>query len=408
MREVLVKIKSASHRCEDLEIPCELSVTVKELKKLIQFSYPLHPEVGDQRLIYAGHLLEDSQTLAQVLLPNSEPSQSSFTLHLACTSNIFQPQRQQPSGAQETKDAPKTPAPAAAQSMSYGQQRSAGVPPELLSLHQQYVQQMMTYMNEWSQGRYNSVDWSNLQHVNPIYYANSQNASVDSPGGSGTSDTPTPDRGNTTGESTQDIPNADSGETARIAETARVEENARVAVEAARAAAEAARVANAARVAAARRDDDDPPRDIIDWMYTLSRVALIFSVVYFYSNFTRFFLVVILSALVFILQRRPFLWNGRQPAVQEAPAAAPRPIGNPIPEPPREEERQPEVNANGVNAVAGEGVNPPETQDATVAEENPVELIAEAQENARINPRDVTWTFLTTFFTSLIPEIPQN
>jgi len=314
---------------------------------------------------------------------------------------------------QETnKDAPKTPAPPAAQSMPYGQ-RTAGVPPELLGLHQQYVNQMMNYMSEWSQGRYNSVDWNNLQHLNPIYYPNSQNttqnASVDSPGAT-SSGTPTPDRGNT-GESTQDIPNANTAEVARLAETARVEENARVAVEAARAAAEAARVANAARVAAAR-DDDDPPRDIIDWMYTLSRVALIFSVVYFYSNFTRFFLVVILSALVFILQRRPFLWNGRQPAVQEAPAAAPRPIANPAPEPepPREGEPQPEpeVHANGVNAVAGEGANPPEAQDVTVREENPVELIAEAQENARINPRDVTWTFLTTFFTSLIPEIPQN
>ena len=49
-----------------------------------------------------------------------------------------------------------------------------------------------------------------------------------------------------------------------------------------------------------RGDDDEAPRDVLDWMYTLVRVALIFSVVYFYSNFTRFFLVVLFTALVMV------------------------------------------------------------------------------------------------------------
>ena len=49
-----------------------------------------------------------------------------------------------------------------------------------------------------------------------------------------------------------------------------------------------------------RGEDDEAPRDVLDWMYTIVRVALIFSVVYFYSNFTRFFLVVLFTALVMV------------------------------------------------------------------------------------------------------------
>lgn len=67
-----------------------------------------------------------------------------------------------------------------------------------------------------------------------------------------------------------------------------------------------------------------------------------------------------------------------------------------------EAERQREgVEVNG-SSEGSQGA-----EDAS-ADGNPVELIPEPQENARINPRDVTWTFLTTFFTSLIPEMPQN
>ena len=38
-------------------------------------------------------------------------------------------------------------------------------------------------------------------------------------------------------------------------------------------------------------DDDDMNRDWLDWMYTLSRVAVLLSIVYFYSTFGRFVLV---------------------------------------------------------------------------------------------------------------------
>lgn len=48
----------------------------------------------------------------------------------------------------------------------------------------------------------------------------------------------------------------------------------------------------------AGQDDEENQRDLLDWAYTLSRVVLILSVVYFYSNFTRFLLVVIFTIAI--------------------------------------------------------------------------------------------------------------
>jgi len=47
-------------------------------------------------------------------------------------------------------------------------------------------------------------------------------------------------------------------------------------------------------------DEDEPQRDLLDWIYTGSRLCLILSVVYFYSNFTRFLLVLLFTGLVML------------------------------------------------------------------------------------------------------------
>lgn len=43
-------------------------------------------------------------------------------------------------------------------------------------------------------------------------------------------------------------------------------------------------------------------RDLLDWMYLLSRVVLLFSIVYFYSSITRFLVVAVLAGLVYLYQ----------------------------------------------------------------------------------------------------------
>ena len=47
-------------------------------------------------------------------------------------------------------------------------------------------------------------------------------------------------------------------------------------------------------------DEDDVNRDWLDWVYTLSRMAVLLSIVYFYSTFSRFILVFSLFLTVYM------------------------------------------------------------------------------------------------------------
>lgn len=47
-------------------------------------------------------------------------------------------------------------------------------------------------------------------------------------------------------------------------------------------------------------NDDEMNRDWLDWLYTLSRVGVLLSIVYFYSSFSRFVMVVGAMLLVYL------------------------------------------------------------------------------------------------------------
>ena len=55
-------------------------------------------------------------------------------------------------------------------------------------------------------------------------------------------------------------------------------------------------------VGGADMDDDDEfgQRDWLDWVYTLCRFMVLMGIVYFYSNFTRFFLVFAFFFIVYL------------------------------------------------------------------------------------------------------------
>ena len=48
--------------------------------------------------------------------------------------------------------------------------------------------------------------------------------------------------------------------------------------------------------------NDRRDRDLLDWMYLLSRVVLLISIVYFYSSISRFLLVAFIGGLVYLYQ----------------------------------------------------------------------------------------------------------
>lgn len=104
-----------------------------------------------------------------------------------------------------------------------------------------------------------------------------------------------------------------------------------------------------------QRDPENPERDWLDVFYMLSRVMVLFSVVYFYSSPLRFVFVLLLGFTLYLYQIGFF-----------------RNINN---------------NNNNNNNVV-----PPDP------------VPQEEQQPSRLM---VVWTFFATFFASLIPEIPN-
>jgi hypothetical protein len=116
-------------------------------------------------------------------------------------------------------------------------------------------------------------------------------------------------------------------------------------------------------------------RDLLDWVYVLTRVMLLFSVIYFHSSFWRLAMVAGLGFLVFLYQARQ---EGRGRRVQAVPAPA-------APAPPGLEEEQEE----------GEEA---EEEDGEEGEE---------EEQPKPSRLAVAVTFLTSLISSIIPEQQQ-
>lgn len=88
--EYQVTIKSANQRVSDYVTSCRSNWTVLQLKQHISQTHVNKPNVGDQRLIYAGNVLKDTHTLKQIFFRNSlcteltNSNKTDFTIHLVC------------------------------------------------------------------------------------------------------------------------------------------------------------------------------------------------------------------------------------------------------------------------------------------------------------------------------------
>jgi len=125
-------------------------------------------------------------------------------------------------------------------------------------------------------------------------------------------------------------------------------------------------------------------RDLLDWFYVMSRVLVLFSIVYFYSSFARFALVTGLGFLVYLYQVG-FFGRGRRGRAGGRQGDIIRQEVENVRAGPREEE-----------VVDGANVG---EEDSNVE----IEPVPEAPPN----PLMIAATFLTTLFSSLIPEQPQ-
>jgi len=425
--DLVLRIKSANHPNEDLEFQAKNSFSVKEIKETIQRLSSQHP-VKEQRLIYSGHLLEDNQILKDILSAKSGSQyvpdlQQPVTIHLACTSKyINTPGRpslkstgqKQGGDSQMNGVGPNIQQSPMFMSQNFGVPNfdvssgvgstmgpnPQGVAPDFMALHNAYLEQMSAYMNQWYM-------YQNSMMMGGMLYQFPQPSGGMGPFGNANFVPTQPVAANNAADPAPSAPQVVPNQPQEIRPPA------------------PAPVAPPV-VARPPADDEEQQRDLLDWMYTFSRVILICSVVFFYSTFSRFILVVLFTGLVMMLQRRN---NGQannrgQPAaeVRDAnnPNLAAAAAGNPPPPAnPREDDGDAGENDNqreeSSSSSSGSG-SEEETGSENGRENNLEDPLLPSPEAPppytapppQRNIKEIAWTFLTTFFTSLIPENYHN
>ncbi|XP_015248346.1 PREDICTED: homocysteine-responsive endoplasmic reticulum-resident ubiquitin-like domain member 1 protein [Cyprinodon variegatus] len=140
-------------------------------------------------------------------------------------------------------------------------------------------------------------------------------------------------------------------------------------------------------------DEEDMERDWLDWLYSAARLGVLLMIVYFNSNLSRFLLV--MSTLLIMYLHTMGWFPFRRPAPVQAPDLQP-----------------PEVQHNQHNDIRDPEPNPAdepaEGQMENTAEESEEPMAAVLVPPHRVSIMWTAWVFFKTFFSSLIPEVPQG
>ena len=161
--------------------------------------------------------------------------------------------------------------------------------------------------------------------------------------------------------------------------------------------------ANAGGLGAIEDDDDGlgGQRDILDWFYVLSRVLVLFSIVYFYSSLARFALVAGFCVVLYLYQLGFFGQPRGAAANNNNNLGAARPPQQQQPQPQQNQEQDLiRQQVDQVRQAAGGGAE----DEAHQLQQQP-EVVA--PESVPPNYFSVAATFVTAFFSSLIPHEPQ-
>ncbi|KFR09983.1 Homocysteine-responsive endoplasmic reticulum-resident ubiquitin-like domain member 2 protein, partial [Opisthocomus hoazin] len=135
-------------------------------------------------------------------------------------------------------------------------------------------------------------------------------------------------------------------------------------------------------------NEEDFNRDWLDWMYTFSRAAILLSIVYFYSSFSRFVMVMGAMLLVYLHQAGWFPFRpegGQQQAANNV-----------------------EVNRDGQHANNPDLEEMERLMDDGIDEDSGEDAGEDANTEQQPGFMASARSFITTFFTSLIPEGPPQ
>ncbi|XP_038666307.1 homocysteine-responsive endoplasmic reticulum-resident ubiquitin-like domain member 2 protein isoform X2 [Scyliorhinus canicula] len=141
-------------------------------------------------------------------------------------------------------------------------------------------------------------------------------------------------------------------------------------------------------------NEEDLNHDWLDWMYTVSRAGILLSIVYFYSSFSRF--VMVMGAILLVYLHQAGWFPFRHDAQNRRPANQPVEFNQEGQEDNALEVQEMERLMDDDSGESGEsGESGDDTTESTAGSEPPGFMAS-------------AWSFITTFFTSLIPEGPPQ
>ncbi|XP_028256213.1 homocysteine-responsive endoplasmic reticulum-resident ubiquitin-like domain member 2 protein [Parambassis ranga] len=371
---VTLVIRAPNQKYNDQTINCFQNWTVEKLKAHLSDVYPSKPSSKDQRLVYSGKLLLDHFTLKDVLRKQDEY----HMLHLVCASRTPPSSPKLPrnrSNKPQESTAGPTPlqnsnSPAQDGQLSTGEssdglRQQAGPFP----YHQMYPQ----FMHGWNQystqptsptnmpGYYNPMTlmWWQQLYARQYYLhyqllaASSQNLRPNQPPAQSTQSNPLNQRPQAGHRGNLEVQmNAQGGEIL---------------------------------------NEDELNRDWLDWVYTFSRAAILLSIVYFYSSFSRFVMVMVAMLVLYLHQAGWFPFN------LENEFQLPGDRAN-------QDDAEGELQNQDLQEMDGAMDDGSDDDDGESGEEG--------AEDPNSGPHtgffSSTWSFIITFFMSLIPEGPPN
>ncbi|XP_058233013.1 homocysteine-responsive endoplasmic reticulum-resident ubiquitin-like domain member 2 protein isoform X2 [Hemibagrus wyckioides] len=357
---VTLIIRAPNQKYDDQPVSCFLDWTVEKLKKHITSVYPSKPLSREQRLVYSGRLLQDHQQLRDVLQKDeyhmvylvcahqNPPADPSVTSDPASTNAATSDPT--PPGLPSNQNVPDLSFTGSTDGVhhrggsAHAQQRPERLaPPAALPPHSVYSPvQMMWWQRVYAQQYY--------MHYQAAMAAAQATPPPVNPGPSVTpAPAPVPVNPAPLEQPANQNPqmNAQGG---------------------------------------AMPNEDELNRDWLDWLYTVSRAAVLLSIVYFYSSFSRFVMVIGAMLLVYLHQAGWFPFR----VELQNPGAADRA--------PAENDRN--HNMQEMERIMDDGLE----DDAGDSGDEGSDEAAPPQPSFLTS----TWSFISTFFTSLVPEGPPR
>ncbi|KAG9329042.1 hypothetical protein JZ751_008248 [Albula glossodonta] len=379
---VTLIIKAPNQKYDDQTINCFLNWTVEKLKTHLSNVYPSKPLSKDQRLVYSGRLLLDHLQLRDVLRKQDEY----HMVHLVCASRSPPGSPRPSSGtrthatpdldssssdssgsvssASSSPDSPPTSTVGGSDGLRHrGSHTQSPASPNLMQGHfgnqfplQQGIQAAMA-SSQTPMPAFPSTPFPSLLS-SPSHQQPAQ-PNDPPPVGPNPAPAPAPAPGPAPAQAPEEHP-----------ANPNIQMNAQ---------------------GGALLNEDELNRDWLDWMYTVSRAAILLSIVYFYSSFSRFVMVIGAMLLVYLHQAG---WFPFRPDQQNHGGAD----GN---QDDREADRHDDIQE--MERIMDEGL---EEEDGDSGEEGP----GDPGNGGPNYPGFLasTWSFITTFFTSLIPEGPPQ